>query len=144
MSSNEYIDEETAANQQQNQKKKKSKRKPKSKKSSDKNNGRLVVQIMNGEFLSRDWFVRNLPFTFYVGFLLVVLIGWGYYGETMAKKEVKLQEELSELNSEYFTLNSDYISKKGRVNIKEQLRGSGLKESRVSPRKIRVKKYVFD
>ena len=66
------------------------------------------VQIMNGEFLSRDNFVKNLPFVFFLGFLLVVLIGWGYYAETVTKREVQLEKDLSELNSEYFTLGSEY------------------------------------
>ncbi|MBD3638370.1 MAG: hypothetical protein HUJ25_13545 [Crocinitomicaceae bacterium] len=143
MSSNEYIDQETV-DQQQIEDSKKSRKRRTRKKRANKNNGRLVVQIMNGEFLSRDWFVRNLPFTFYIGFLLVVLIGWGYYGETTSKKEVLLQEELSELNSEYFTLSSEYISKRGRIHIKEKLNGTGLQESTVSPRKIRVRRYVFE
>ncbi|MBL7898499.1 MAG: hypothetical protein JNJ99_08195, partial [Crocinitomicaceae bacterium] len=44
--------------------------------------GRTVMQIINGEFLTRDYFLKNLPFTFYIGFLFVVIIAWGYYGET--------------------------------------------------------------
>lgn len=141
MSSNEYIEEATT-NQEPSKKRRKSKRK-KGKNRKGASNGRLVVQIMNGEFMSRDWFIRNLPFTLYSAFLLVVLIGWGYYGETMTKKEVQLQEKLSKLNSEYFTLSSEYISKRGRQEIKHRLEGSGLMESRVSPKKIRVRKYVF-
>ena len=145
-SKNEYIDQETVDQQEQQQQTKNPKSKKRSKKSKSKegkSKGRLVVQIMNGEFLSRDWFVRNLPFTFYVGFLMVLLIGWGYYGESTTRKEVQLQEELSELNSEYFTLSSEYISKRGRQQIKDKLDGTGLEESRVSPRKIRVRRHVF-
>lgn len=145
MSSNEYIDPEeleaAAAAESVEQTKSKS-RKPK--KEGKKSGGRLVVQILNGEFLSKDWFIKNLPFTFYIGFLLVVLIGWGYYGETMTKKEVQMQEELSELNSEYFTLSSEYITIRGRQQIKDRLAGTGLEESRTTPKKIKVKKYVFD
>lgn len=150
---NEYLDQETVDQQEQDtgrrtgkkaknpESKLRSKKKANSEKSKSK--GRLVVQIMNGEFLSRDWFVRNLPFTFYIGLLLVLLIGWGYYGESTTRKEVRLQEELSELNSEYFTLSSEYISKRGRQKIKEKLDGTGLVESRVSPKKIRVRRHVF-
>jgi Bacteriodetes cell division protein (FtsL-like) len=152
MSSNEYT--ENTEDQEQNQfatdadtksskKTKKSASKKGAEKSVDRSGGRMVVQIMNGEFLSRDWFIRNLPFTFYIGLLLVVLIGWGYYGDATTRKEIQLQEQMSELNSEYFTLSSEYISKRGRTQIKKRLQGSGLQESRVSPRKIRVKRYVF-
>lgn len=147
MSSNEYIDQETAdlkkAEQESKEIRKKNRRARKVAAKS-KAGGRLVVQIMNGEFLTKDWFIKNLPFTFYVAFLLVVLISWGYYAESMTRKEVELQEELSELNSEYFTLSSEYITKRGRQQIKDNLAGTGLEESRVSPRKIRVRKYVFN
>lgn len=105
---------------------------------------RTFVQIMNGEFLSRDNFVTNLPFVFFLGFLLVVLIGWGYYAETVTKKEVKLEKELEELNSEYFTLGSAYNAARGRRSVAEKLNGTGVEESMSSPKKIRVKKYVFN
>jgi hypothetical protein len=105
---------------------------------------KMMVQIMNGEFLSRDNFVKNLPFTFFLGFLLVVLIGWGYYAETVTKKEVKLERELGELNSEYFTLGSEYNSKRGRRSIADKLKETGVKEALTSPKKIKVKKFVFD
>src|SRR5688572_184703 len=69
--------------------------------------GRTFVQIMNGEFLTRDYFLNNLPFTFFIGFLLVVVIAWGYYGETVTKREIQLEKELGELNSEFYTLSAD-------------------------------------
>lgn len=144
MSSNEYIDQEVADQKKAEQEKKSQKKKRRSKKKSSSEGGRVIVQIMNGEFLTKDWFIKNLPFTFYIGFLLVLLISWGYYADSMTRKEVELQEELSELNSEYYTLSSEYITKRGRQQIKERLTGTGLVESRVSPKKIRVRKYVFN
>ncbi|UKN03353.1 hypothetical protein K6119_07470 [Paracrocinitomix mangrovi] len=141
MSSNQYIDQDTVDELKVNDSSKKVAGK---KKKSGTPRGRVIAQIMSGEFLTKDWFIKNLPFTFYVALLMVLLIGWGYYGETMTKKEVRLQEELGELNSEYYTLSSEYISKKGRRQIKVKLESSGLSESRTSPKKIRVKKYLFE
>ncbi len=105
--------------------------------------GRTLVRIMNGEFLTRDSFLNNLPFTFFVGFLLVVVIAWGYYGETVAKKEIQLEKELGELNSEYYTLTAEYNAQRGRRQIAEKLAPTGVKESVSSPKKIRVRKYIF-
>lgn len=105
--------------------------------------GRGIVQLMNGEFLTRDYFLNNLPFTFYIGFLLICVIAWGYYGETVAKKEVQLERELGELNSEYYTLAADYNMRRGRRQIALKLEPLGVKESVSSPKKIRVRKYVF-
>lgn len=124
----------------------KSKKKGSRKKSRRKNrrSAKVVAQIMNGEFLSKENFVNNLPFVFFLGFLLVVLIGWGYYAETTTRREVALERELGELNSEYFTLGSKYNTMRGRRQVAEKLKGSGVKESLTSPRKIKVKKYVFE
>lgn len=140
MSSNEFIEKEEV----EAKKAKKEKRKPARKKKEGGSTGRLVVRIMNGEFLSKDTFINNLPFTFYVAFLLVVMIAWGYYAETVTKEEVQLEKELSELDAEYFTLSSEYNTRLGRQEVTRALEGTGVKESTSSPRKIRVRKYKFD
>lgn len=114
------------------------------KKKKDAQSKRTFVQIMNGEFLSKDNFIQNLPFTFFLGFLLVIIISWGYYAETVTKKEVRLERELGELNSEYFTLGSEYNSKRGRRSVAVKLLETGVTESISSPRKIKVRKYVFE
>jgi len=106
--------------------------------------GRTFVQIMNGEILTKDIFLNNLPFTFFIGFLLVFVIAWGYYGETVTKNEVKLEKELGELNSEFYTLTTDYNTQRGRRQIALRLESTGVKESTSSPKKIRVRKYVFE
>jgi hypothetical protein len=105
--------------------------------------GRTFVQIMNGEILTRDLILNNLPFTFYIGFLFVVMIAWGYYGETVAKKEIQLEKQLGELNSEFFTLTADYNMQRGRRQVASRLEPFGIKESVISPNKIRVRKYIF-
>lgn len=105
--------------------------------------GRTFVQIMNGEILTKDYFLNNLPFSFFIGFLLVIVIAWGYYGETVTKKAVTLEKDLGELNSEFFTLTAEYNMQRGRRQISTRLESTGVKESLSSPRKIRVKKYVF-
>lgn len=142
MSANEFVDKEEfearEAIKAAKEKKKASKKKP-----SRQSKG-VFVQLMNGEFLSKDNFVTNLPFVFFLGFLLVILISWGYYAETVTRKEVRLEKELGELNSEFFTLGSEYNSRRGRGAVAQRLQGTGLSESLVSPRKIRVKKYIFD
>lgn len=155
MSSNEFknrtdleqeaLDKIQAAEPEVVAEKKKRKRKGSAKKDkANKGRGRVLAQIMNGEFLSRENFIRNLPFTFYVGLLMVLIIGWGYYAETVAKNEMVLTSELDELESEYSTLNSKLNERKGREYVEEKLAGTGVEESIKSPKKIRVRKYVFD
>lgn len=105
---------------------------------------RTLVQIMNGEILTKDTVLNNLPFTCFIGFLFIVMIAWGYYAETVTKKEIQLEKELGELNSEFFTLTADYNMQRGRRQIANRLEHTGVKESQTSPKKIRVRKYVFN
>jgi|GEM_PF-1334848 len=122
---------------------KKSKPKAKSTTKSKKKSNRSIVKILSGEFLSEKTLVDNLPFVGFVGGLLIVLIGWGYYTESIAKKELKLEKELGELNSEYFTLGSEYNRLSRQTQVANRLKESGLIESIDPPKKIKVNKYVF-
>ena len=89
MSANEFKNKEEVEAEKALEEVKAKKKKARAKrKKANPAGGRTFVQIMNGEFLSKDWFVNNLPFTFFIGFLLVVLIGWGYFTETVIKEEV--------------------------------------------------------
>lgn len=144
MSTNKYIEnKEAEENSEQPVVEKTKGKKAKPEKKNKLFSGRTFVEIMNGEFLTRDSFLNNLPFTFFVGFLLVVVIAWGYYGETVAKKEVQLEKELGELNSEFYTLTAEYNTQRGRRQIAERLAPTGVKESVSSPKKIRVRKFIF-
>ena len=117
------------------------KAKPSTKKK--KKSNKSLVKILSGDFLSEKTLVDNLPFVGFVGFLLVVLISWGYYTESIAKEEAKLEKELGELNSEYFTLGSEYNRLSRQTQVANRLKESGLMESVDPPKKIKVKKYVF-
>ncbi len=101
-------------------------------------------KILNGEFLSRTEIIDNLPFISYIAFLMVLLISWGYYTESVGKEEAKLEKDLGELNSEYFTLGSEYNRLSRQTQVAERLKETGLKESVNPPNKIKVKTYVFD
>jgi len=115
---------------------KKPKRKPKKKSP--------LKKILNGEFLSQKEIIDNLPFGSFVALLMVLLISWGYYTESVGKKEAKLEKELGELNSEFFTLGSEYNRLSRQTQVVERLKETGLKESINPPKKIKVKTYVFD
>lgn len=115
-----------------------------SKKVKKKKSKKSFVKILNGEFLSRDELVKNLPFVSFVGFLLVVLIGWGYYTETVGKAESSLEKDLGELNSEYFTLGSEFNRLSRQTQVADRLKETGLMESVSPPKKLKIKKYVFD
>ena len=104
---------------------------------------RSISKIVNGDFLSRDEVVNNIPFFSFLGLLLVVLIAWGYYTETVGRKELKLEQELGEMNSEYFSLGVEYNKLSRQTQVVDRLRDSDLKESTSPPKKIKVKKYNY-
>lgn len=104
---------------------------------------RSISKIVNGEFLSRDEVVNNIPFFSFIGLLLVVLIAWGYYTETIGRKELKLEQELGEMNSEFFSLGVEYNKLSRQTQVVERLKESDLKESTAPPKKIKVKKYNY-
>ena len=104
---------------------------------------RTLAKVVTGEFLSRNEIINNIPFISFLGLLLVVLIAWGYYTETVGKKEVQLEQELGELNSEFFSLGVEYNKLSRQTQVSERLKGSDLKESNIPPKKIKVKKYNF-
>jgi len=115
-----------------------------SKKSKKKKSKKSLVKVLNGEFLSRDELVKNLPFISFIGLLLVILIGWGYYTETVGKAESNLEKDLGELNSEYFTLGSEFNRLSRQTQVADRLKETGLNESVSPPKKLKIKKYVFD
>lgn len=104
---------------------------------------RTLAKVMTGEFLSRNEIINNIPFISFLGLLLVILIGWGYYTETVGKKEVQLQQELGELNSEFFSLGVEYNKLSRQTQVSERLMDSELRESSIPPKKIKVKQYNF-
>ena len=117
MSKNEFIEKDQLDALRATEEKKSSRKKSARKEKSANNYGRVIVQIMNGEFLSKENFIANLPFTFYVGFLMVIMISWGYYAETVTRREVSLERELGEVNAEFFTLGSEYNTQRGRRSV---------------------------
>jgi len=133
MAENTYIPPEAETS------KPKAKPTPKKKKKSNKS----LIKILSGDFLSEETLVNNLPFVGFVAFLLLGLIGWGYYTESFAKEEAKLEKELGELNSEYFTLGSEYNRLSRQTQVANRLKETGLTESVDPPKKIKVKTYVF-
>ena len=98
------------------------------------------VQILNGEFFTREFVVKNLAFFFFVMFLLLLTVSKGYYGKRLSKDVTQRQEELDELTSDYFEAKARLEQETGRTTLVEQLESRGLKET-VNPTKvIRVRK----
>ena len=145
---NEFVDKDAleALEKAKREKEKKAKEKQakrkakaKSKKSKSKGPG-MFVQILNGDFLSKEFMLGNLGFIFFVMFLLLLTVGKGYYGKELSKEVVKTQEELDEVTSDYFEAKARLEEETQRIKLVNQLEPRGVKET-VNPTKvIKVKK----
>lgn len=98
------------------------------------------VQIVNGDFLTREFMMNNLNFIFFIILLLLLLVGKGYYGKELSSDLAKTQLELDEATSDYFEAKARLEEETRRIKLVEELESSGLRET-VNPTKvIRIKK----
>ncbi len=98
------------------------------------------VQILNGDFLTKEFMLKNLNFIFFIMFLLLLVVGKGYYGKKLSADVQKTQRELDEATSDYFEAKAELEEKTRRTELVQKLEQTGLKET-VNPTKvIRVKK----
>ena len=81
MMDNEYIDKDTVHEEQKKQEPKKAKKKVAGKKKRP----NALIQILNGDFLTKEFVLNNLNFIFFIIFLLLILVGKGYYGKQLSK-----------------------------------------------------------
>ena len=133
MKENNYISED--------QKKKKKTKKKKGRRlfKSGGKQSKTVVQIMNGDFLTKSFFLKNLSYIFFVIFLLILMVTKGYYVNQLA-------DDISDTETEVGNITADYVETKAaleeltrRTELIERLSPLGLRET-VNPTKvIRVK-----
>ncbi len=130
MKENNYISEE---------RKKKNKKKRKLFKGGKSGPSKSAVQIMNGDFLTRGFFVNNLSYIFFVVFLLILLVTKGYYVNYLANDIARTEKEVGDMMADYVEKKAALEEMTRRTELIEQLRPMGLKET-INPTKvIRVK-----
>ncbi len=104
------------------------------------NKPNAFVQILNGDFLTKEFMLNNLNYIFFVIFLLILMVAKGYYGKQLASDVVKTQRELDEITADYFAAKAKLEEDTRRTKLVEELESTGLKET-VNPTKvIRVEK----
>lgn len=141
---NEFLDR--AQLEQQEAAKKKAEAKAAKKASRKKSNiakrkrPNAFVQILNGDFLTREFITNNLGFIFFLIFLLLLVVAKGYYGKELTRDVNTTQSELDEVTSDYFESKARLEEETRRIRLVEQLEAQGLKET-VNPTKvIRIRK----
>lgn len=138
MGENEYIDKELAEEALRKQQQEAPKKKKKSTEKAPRPNA--FVQILNGDFLTKEFVLNNLNFIFFIIFLLLLLVGKGYYGKQLSKDADKAQMELNEMTANYIEAKAKLEEETRRYKLKKKLEKRGLHET-VNPTKvIRIKK----
>lgn len=138
MSTNEYIEKQESVDIPKVEKVQvKSKLKKEAKKSTRPN---AFAQILNGDFLSKEFVINNLGFIFFVLFLLLLIVGKGYYGKQLTRDVDAAQKDLNEMTSDYVELKAHLEEVTRRYRLVEKLEPKGLKETVNPTRVIRLKK----
>ncbi len=136
---NDFLDRSQLEAKEAAEKAKQKKRKTKAKIAKNKKPSSFV-QILNGDFLTKEFMTKNLNFIFFIMLLLLLIVGKGYYGKRLSSDVLKTQKELDELTSDYFEAKATLEEKTRRSELVEKLKETGLKET-VNPTKvIKIKK----
>jgi ABC-type transport system involved in cytochrome bd biosynthesis fused ATPase/permease subunit len=116
-----------------------SENKTSSKKSTGKKSNALM-QILNGEFLTKEFFLNNLNYIFFIMALLLVIVSKGYYGKQLIDETNKTQRELDQKAAEYIEAKSRLEFVTRRYKLVEKLKSRDLQESQNTKKVIRLKK----
>ena len=136
---NEFLDR-AQLDEQDATEKKKVKKKLAKKKAAKERKPNAFVQILNGDFFTREFMISNLNFIFFIMLLLLLVVGKGYYGKQLTKDVNSTQKQLDEATSDYFEAKTRLEEETERTRLIEELKSDGLKET-VNPTKvIRIKR----
>ena len=120
--------------------KKQEPKKAKKKVAGKKKRPNALIQILNGDFLTKEFVLNNLNFIFFIIFLLLILVGKGYYGKQLSKDADNAQIELNELSANYIETKAKLEEETRRYKLIDKLSSKGLNET-VNPTKvIRIRK----
>ena len=101
---------------------------------------RSIVDVLNGNFLTKDDVLFHLPYLLFLCLLALIYIANGYMAEDTVRKLNKVGREVKEFRSEYITTKSELMYKSKQSELAEFIdrKGLGLKESFEPPKKIVV------
>jgi hypothetical protein len=136
MADNEYI-ERSAAEEQKPAAEKKEKKKSESAK--PKGRPSAFAQILNGDFLTREFVLNNLNYIFFVILLLLLIVGKGYYGKQLTRDVDDAQNHLNEVTSDYVEAKARLEEQTRRYRLVEKLEPRGVKETQQETKVIRIR-----
>ncbi|HLW30181.1 MAG TPA: FtsL-like putative cell division protein [Brumimicrobium sp.] len=133
MKENNYISD--------NQKQAKTKKKKKKSRIAEasRKQSQSLVQIMNGDFLTKGFVLNNLTYIFFVIFLMILMVSKGYYVHQLANDITKEEKAVGDITADYVETKAKLEELTRRTQMIEKLKPLGLKET-INPTKvIRIK-----
>jgi len=107
-------------------------------KSKGKSSGGKVKSILEGSFLVRNKVIGLLPFlVFLTGIGLLYIFNSNYANRTIISIS-KTKKQIEEQRFEYINTKSKLMQTTRQTEIAKRLQNSGLKESKIPPRKILI------
>lgn len=95
----------------------------------------LIIQVLNGDILTRDFVLNNLSFIFFILLLLLLMVAKGYYGKQLQKDINDLQADVDVKTAEYIENKAKLEESTSRYRLVQKLEKRGLKET-VNPAKV--------
>ncbi|MBB79020.1 MAG: hypothetical protein CL844_08475 [Crocinitomicaceae bacterium] len=126
---NDFLNKDEVSKKTTIKKRKRTRKNTRNKKTSS------FIQILNGDFLTKGFMLKNLSFIFFIMLLLLIVVGKGYYGKQLSNDVINTQKELNELTSDYFESKAILEEKTKRSELIKKLTKIGLKET-VNPTKV--------
>jgi len=95
-----------------------------------------VRSLLDGSFLTKDKFLAQAPFFFYVFGFAFIYIALNFYADKTLLSIERTKEEIKELRFEFVTLSSEVIQFTQASNVAELLKEHGVKRPITPPSKI--------
>lgn len=100
------------------------------------NRSKPIKRILEGDYLSRESVLKNLPFFFFLALIAIIYIANTYYSEKTFKEIEVTKTELKELRYRYITAKSTLMFESKQVEISRRAQLQGLNENVAPPYKI--------
>lgn len=133
MKDNEYIENEVPIKEARNPA-------PKKTASSNKEKMSAFNQILNGEFLTKDFVLNNLNYIFFIFLLLMLLVSKGYYVKQVIDEANEAQIQLDQNTADYIEAKTAVEAMTERNLLVLKLQERELFESQKATKVIRIKK----
>ena len=95
-----------------------------------------IQNLLEGEFLSREGVVNNLPYLAFLAIIAIIYIANTYYAEKTFKQIESTKVELKELRYQYITTRANLMYLSKQTEIAGRVKELGLTETTIPPYKI--------